>query len=322
VTAKCVSEIAVTRLTSATQPNGIGIDMIQLSHCKMLPARHIPNVRGSRDGNPVLTFEFTEELMTYLRPFILRKATKILRRIERKVQHLQGRGPGAVSVETEFKNVAQFFQQKEPTLCIDVGGNKGSYTEEIIRKFPKASIVIFEPSQHNIEILQNKFGKKENIQIAPYALSNQAGNSQLWYDEVGSGIASLKKRRLDHYSINFDQSEPVQVIAFENYWANELARSTIDFVKLDIEGAELEALKGFGEAIKSVRVFQFEFGGTNIDSRTYFQDFFYLFAEHDFKLFRISPLGPVPISEYSEREEVFLTTNYIAVSKTNGSLST
>ncbi|CDZ49358.1 FkbM family methyltransferase [Neorhizobium galegae] len=259
--------------------------------------------------------------MTNLRPFILRKATKILRRIERQVQYLQGRGPRAASVETELKNVAQFFQEKDPTLCIDVGGNKGTYTEEIVRKFPQASIVIFEPSQHNIEILHNKFDKEGNIRIEPYALSSQAGNSQLWYDEVGSGIASLTKRRLDHYSINFDHSEPVQVIVFEDYWANELAKSTIDFVKLDIEGAELEALKGFGEAINFVRVFQFEFGGTNIDSRTFFQDFFYFFTKHDFKLFRISPLGPVPIPEYSENEEVFLTANYIAVKKTNDSLA-
>jgi hypothetical protein len=46
-------------------------------------------------------------------------------------------------------------------------------------------------------------------------------------------------------------------------------------VKMDIEGHELTALKGFGAALDVARVLQFEFGGCNIDSRTYFQDFWY-----------------------------------------------
>jgi len=84
-------------------------------------------------------------------------------------------------------------------------------------------------------------------------------------------------------------------------------------VKLDIEGHELAALKGFGRALNVTRALQFEFGGCNIDTRTYFQDFWYFFRDQHFDLYRITPFGAERIRRYKERDEFFKTTNYIAV---------
>ena len=89
----------------------------------------------------------------------------------------------------------------------------------------------------------------------------------------------------------------------------------MDIVKIDIEGHELSALNGFGKAIFSTSVIQFEFGGCNIDTKTYFQNFWYFFKEHNFDLFRITPLGIEGIKSYKESDEYFSTTNYIAVNR-------
>ena len=61
--------------------------------------------------------------------------------------------------------------------------------------------------------------------------------------------------------------------------------------------------------------FQFEFGGTNIDTRTYFRDFWYFFKECGFILYRITPLGAELIRTYRESDEYFMTTNFIAVKR-------
>lgn len=53
-----------------------------------------------------------------------------------------------------------------------------------------------------------------------------------------------------------------------------------------VEGHELDVLAGAEEALKSVQLVQFEFGGCNIDTRTYFQDFFYFFQQHGFAIHR------------------------------------
>ena len=59
----------------------------------------------------------------------------------------------------------------------------------------------------------------------------------------------------------------------------------------------------------NIEYIQFEFGGCNIDSRTYFRDFWELL--HDkYNFFRIMPDGIVPIDEYSETLEIFTSQNF------------
>jgi hypothetical protein len=65
------------------------------------------------------------------------------------------------------------------------------------------------------------------------------------------------------------------------------ANPIIDYVKIDVEGWELSVLQGFGDLVYNMRVIQFEFGGSNIDTRTFFQDFWYFFKDHNFSIYRI-----------------------------------
>ncbi|HWZ03610.1 MAG TPA: FkbM family methyltransferase, partial [Mucilaginibacter sp.] len=84
-------------------------------------------------------------------------------------------------------------------------------------------------------------------------------------------------------------------------------------LKLDIEGNELNALKGAEKMLKSksVKSIQFEFGTCNIDSRTYFRDFWFLLNQ-DYNIFRVVKDGLYPITAYTEYDEVFATINYYA----------
>ena len=82
---------------------------------------------------------------------------------------------------------------------------------------------------------------------------------------------------------------------------------------MDIEGHELSALKGAKEMLegKKIRFIQFEFGGTNVDSRTYFQDFWYLLSKN-YTIYRIVKDGLHLIPKYKETQEIFTTINYLA----------
>ena len=237
---------------------------------------------------------------------------RALQKIERIANFAQGKGYGTASIREEVKLVFSFFKTT-PVLAIDIGGNIGNYTDELRRKNPKLEIHTFEPSATNIEKLKTKFINDHLVNLVPLAVSNETGQAVLFSDEPGSGLGSLTKRKLDHFNINFDTTESIKTIRFEDYWVNQLNSREIDLVKIDIEGHELSALQGFGNAIDSIKVIQFEFGGCNIDTRTFFQDFWYFFNEHNFDIYRITPFGAEPILKYREIEEYFSTTNYIAV---------
>ena len=79
---------------------------------------------------------------------------------------------------------------------------------------------------------------------------------------------------------------------------------------------KLKALNGAAQMInsKQIDVIQFEFGGCNIDSRTYFQDFYYLLKDN-YKIYRILKDGLYQINQYKEIYEAFTTTNYLAEKK-------
>ena len=75
---------------------------------------------------------------------------------------------------------------------------------------------------------------------------------------------------------------------------------------LDLQNKDKEMLEKNG-----IKAIQFEFGGTNIDSRTYFQDFYYLLKEK-YNIYRILQDGLYEIKQYSELQEIFTTINYFA----------
>ena len=237
--------------------------------------------------------------------------SKLLTLIELIIARLQGKGWGSGSIKKEFAFASSLFD-KAPLLCVDIGGNKGLYTAEILSNFPQCKVIVFEPSISNSNLLKSKFLKNDNVIVEQKAVSNIVGEKTLYSDRDGSGLASLTKRRLEHFDISFDHSEKVPLIRFEDYWKSELGSANIDFVKLDIEGHELDALNGFGEAMKSINIIQFEFGGCNIDTRTFWQDFWYFFAENHFHLYRITPFGKIKITKYREIDEFFSTTNFLA----------
>jgi FkbM family methyltransferase len=239
----------------------------------------------------------------------------VLGKIERSVARRQGKGWGTGSVQHELKAAASLTGDKALSLAIDVGGNIGNYTAAIRETYPNAEVHMFEPSRTNIDALETRFGADSLITVQPFALASSVMEATLFSDKPGSGLGSLTKRRLDHRGNDFDVSESVKTMVFDTYWKEALQSRPIDLYKLDIEGHELDALKGSLEALEHTRIVQFEFGGCNIDTRTFFQDFWYFFTTRKFDLYRITPGGAVRIDKYRELDEFFSTTNFLAVSK-------
>lgn len=235
---------------------------------------------------------------------------KILRGLERLFARWQGKGWGAIGVEYEVKMVSRLLS--EPKICIDVGGNVGNYSTALLEQFPNCQIVIFEPSQKNLLILEKEFASNVNVSIEPAALSKDSGFTTLFSDTYGSVLASLTKRNLNHLGIPFDFTEQVKTLRFEDFWVERLHSSKIDLLKLDIEGYEFQALEGCGESIRHINVIQFEFGGTQIDTRAYLRDFWVFLIENGFELFRISPIGLIKMQAYDESDECFTLTTYLA----------
>jgi len=234
-------------------------------------------------------------------------------------QYLMGIGAGSrveSSGEGAIWRMLRAKVKANQELCLfDVGANEGQFLEMIaggLRGVPFC-IHAFEPSEKAFTILRQKAGTQPSVILNNFALGREQGKAKLFYEKSGSGLGSLYERRLDHFGIDFTQSATVSVQTLDQY-CTEQGIQRIDLLKLDVEGHELEVLRGaqrmFSE--RRIGIVSFEFGGCNIDSRTFLQDFYYFFKERGMTISRITPSGYLwPIHNYREIDEQFRTTNFL-----------
>lgn len=225
----------------------------------------------------------------------------------------QGKGWGSSTTKEEVQAILKVGKLKfqESNNIFDIGANVGLYTEVLLEMLPNANVYAFEPSQKAFLELQSKFENNSRVRLINSAVGSTTGITSLFSDVSGSGMASLTKRRMDHFNLDFEYVENIQITKLDD-WCHEY-NIWPNVIKMDVEGHELDVLKNGEKAIRTSTVIQFEFGGCNIDTRTYFQDFWYLFKEFNFNIWRITPSGLDQILNYSEYDECFTTTNYIAV---------
>ena len=235
--------------------------------------------------------------------------------IENLSAQFQGKGSGALSILHEIKACKKLLKNRNIKFIFDVGANKGDYTNELLKYYKEANYYLFEPNLLNYEKLNLRFINYKNIIIINKALADKDGGDFLYSDKSGSGLGSLNKRRLDHFNINFDVKEKINLSRLDTFLKDLNNDIIIDYFKMDVEGAEIKVLHGIGKFINRIKLIQFEFGGCNIDSRTFFQDFWYYFKNKNFDLFRVTLSGPKKIIFYNESDEYFKTTNYIALNK-------
>ena len=235
---------------------------------------------------------------------------KLLLLLERIFAYLQGKGYGAETGQREAKLALKLLGSK-PTLVFDIGANKGHWLKFVLDKYPATVGHAFEPQPVCAQALEVRFGDAQNVSIHHNAVSNTEATLSLFFDFEGSGLASLSKRKLEHLGIDFSKSVEVKTVILDNFiTAHGIGQ--IDIVKIDVEGHELAVFEGMKKVLAGPlppKVIQFEFGGCNIDTRTYFRDFYLLFSQQ-YEIHRQTPFGIMRIDKYLETDECFRTTNF------------
>lgn len=234
--------------------------------------------------------------------------------IERQAQFLQGKGWGASTVTAEVAAIADLLgaQAAASLVVVDVGASTGDWTAAALARLPAATVHAFEPSMTAFTRLHGRLGTDPRVVLHQSALGATDGYATLFAPSYGSALGSLTQRRLGHFGISMEAQESVPVQTFST-WRKRSMVAGVDVLKLDVEGHELEILRSMGDSLREIPVIQFEFGGTNIDTRTYWQDFWYLLSGLGFRLLRLSPHGLIPVPRYLEGDEVFSVTNFFAV---------
>jgi FkbM family methyltransferase len=132
----------------------------------------------------------------------------------------------------------------ETGTVFDIGAHHGYWTKEFARIHNgQCRVFAFEPVTYNYSILESVVSRYKNVTAEQYALSNTTGERDIFIPvkergNVGLGIAHFGEETKRDYLV-----ESIRTITLDEY-VQKKSIARIDFVKCDVEGAELLMLKG------------------------------------------------------------------------------
>jgi len=228
-------------------------------------------------------------------------------------------GGGSLLEDSGELYVIDFFSKQvsanDKAVIFDVGAHFGEYATALIENLKEADIYCFEPGKKTFQSLSENLENYNNVKLFNYGFGEREEEVTLFADSETSGSASVYENCFDHIGL---PSKPIDTIHLKSLdkFCKENMIEHINFLKLDVEGHEYRVLLGAKELIESdsIDFIQFEFGPCNIVSRTFLKDFFGLLGDR-YDIYRILRDGLSWIKIYHSRNEAFITTNYLAISK-------
>ena len=154
--------------------------------------------------------------------------------------------------------------KKEIKILAQVGAHFGQEIR-IFQKYNFDKIILFEPNTEAVEVLIDKSKDFKNIQIYPFALGNTNKKNDMYYSSENKGQSSSFLAPEIHKkvqpNIKFQEKRLVEIKKFE-----DLNISRVDFLIMDVQGFELEVLKGFGKKINELKFLFTEVNRDNLYS--------------------------------------------------------
>jgi FkbM family methyltransferase len=178
----------------------------------------------------------------------------------------------------------------KPTHAVDIGGNHGNWTREVLAAFPQAKVTLFEPqrglSQHHADLAADArvelvyAGVGDFDGTAPFTFHPRDDSSSFLYDAGEAAASGMEQgdvaiRRLDSAMAESPFGAP-------------------DIVKIDAEGLDLKVLDGGPETIAKAKVVLIE---AAVASPLYPNTAAVVFQRMDalgFQLFDLSDLNRTP----------------------------
>jgi len=139
------------------------------------------------------------------------------------------------------QEIYKFTTDNKSPYIIDGGANIGLASIYFKQLYPNAEILAFEPDKGIYEILKNNVQHLKNISLINIGLWNEEKELTFFSEGADGGLIEESKKNKGRY----------EVIKVESL--RPFLNRTVDFLKLDIEGAEFTVLKDIRDCLHNVQ---------------------------------------------------------------------
>lgn len=172
------------------------------------------------------------------------------------------------------RDLLKLFKTDERLVILDIGGCEGEESIRYSRLFPFSTIFTFEPLPNNQELVKKhiKKYKANNVELVSFAVSDKKGVSQFYVSsghpedqaddldwDFGNKSSSLLEPDINNSPnwLEFNKKIDVETITLSDFF-EERKLVEVDFIHMDVQGAELKALKGAKEYLKNIKAIWLE----------------------------------------------------------------
>jgi FkbM family methyltransferase len=191
----------------------------------------------------------------------------------------------------------------------DVGANVGEWATDALEHHPQARVHCFEIVPDTFEILRQT--------LAPYAgrtvlngfgLSDRPAAVRIFVNPESTLVSSLYAFGNTEHRMTVEG----QLRSGSDYM-REHGIAHVDYLKIDVEGAEALVLKGLAPELQAgrIRLLHFEYNRGALESRFLLKDFYALLEPMGYCLGKLYPDG-VLFQDYRWDLEDFMGPNYVA----------
>lgn len=155
-----------------------------------------------------------------------------------------------------FDDLKRQLKNNNLDCVVDGGAYRGDFSLEVSNHFPFATIYAFEPQADSYLLLMNNVAGRENIKPINCALGENNGEAVL-YKNVSAMTNSLSQSTKDalRYFAGYNDpvgQEKVEVLTLADFMKQKGIQE-IDLLKLDLQGYELNALRGLKDRLEQVK---------------------------------------------------------------------
>ena len=177
---------------------------------------------------------------------------------------------------------------------VDIGSNDGLFLRDFIRCAPRGHHMAIEPLPALADRLRRSF---PTVTVHEVALSDHAGEAPFCHVVSQSSYSGL--RTIRYHTPQTVRPIRVRVAPLDDLWPPD---RPLSLIKLDVEGAELEVLRGAARTIRRWHpAIVFEHGGAASAFGTSPRDVHSLLTDYDLRVFSLNGDGPHDLPAFEIR---------------------
>jgi FkbM family methyltransferase len=197
-----------------------------------------------------------------------------------------------------FNDIRILMSSFNVQFIIDAGAYQGSFSIDMAKIFPSAAIFAFEPHPSSYELLLKASKNCPAVKSYNVALGSSCGRLNLHINasQLTNSLAKASADGLRNFKefVSPRGIEEVEVITLYAFMQKERV-PFVDILKLDIQGYELEAIKGMQASLSDVKLIFLEIQFLQIYEGTpLFSEIETYLREHGFTFFQLYNLVRSP----------------------------